>query len=145
MGYATYEFYKTKYFGDIMDEESFSKWMELAGRQLDSYTDRRLQSAFPEDEYTREQVALCVCELAEKMLETDRYLKASAITENGTSGMVKSISAGSESITYATGETVYAGVLKDQNSLNSFYYAVVTKYLTGLTDADGIHLLYAGW
>lgn len=145
MGYTTYEFYKTKYFGDVMDEETFLKWSERASRQLDVFTYRRLLTAFPEDEYTREQVALCVCELAEKMLETDRYLKASAITDKGTSGMVKSISAGSESITYATGETVYAGVLKDQNSLNSFYYAVVTKYLTGLTDAEGIHLLYAGW
>lgn len=145
MGYTTYEFYKTKYFGDVMDEETFLKWSERASRQLDVFTYRRLLTAFPEDEYTREQVALCVCELAEKMLETDRYLKASAIKDNGTSTMVKSISAGSESITYATGETVYAGVLKDQNSLNNFYQAVVTKYLAGLTDANGIHLLYAGW
>ena len=145
MAYATYEFYKTKYFGDVIGEEDFPKWSERAGRQLDVFTYRRLLTAFPEDEYTREQIALCVCELAEKMMETDKYLKASAINEKGTSGMVKSMSAGSESITYATGETVYASVLKDQKSLDSFYHAVVVKYLTGLSDPEGVHFLYAGW
>ena len=145
MGYADYEFYKTKYFGETIDKDSFDKWNEKASRQLDSITNRRLLTAFPDDDYTVEQIKLCVCELAEKMMETDKYMRASAISESGYSGIVKSVSAGSESYTYATGETVYASVIKDERSRNAFYYATVANYLSGLSDANGIHLLYAGY
>lgn len=147
MGYTSYEFYKNKYFGSAIDEDDFQQWNEKASRQLDVFTFRRLRDAFPEDAYTKEQIELCVCELAEKMMEMDKYLKASTIqtgTAGMVSGMVKSVSAGSESITYATGETVYANALKDGN-VNEFYQEIAVKYLEGLSDANGIHLLYAGW
>lgn len=144
MAYADYEFYKNKYFGDTIAEDDFPKWIEKASRQMDVFTFRRLLSAYPTDEYTDRQIKLCVCELAEKMMETDKYLKASALTEQGHSSVVKSVSAGSESITYATGETVYASVVKDNRSRQAFYRVTLTEYLNGLTDANGVCLLYAG-
>lgn len=145
MGYADYDFYKTEYYGDLLTPEEFNRWNERASRWLDAETDRRLISAYPDDEYTDKQIKLCICELAEKMMETQRYLSASAISAStGTSGMVKSISAGSESITYATGETVYASVIKDERSKHGFFYATVASYLNGLEDAKGICLLYRG-
>ena len=145
MGYADYDFYKTEYYGDLLTPEEFNRWNERASRWLDAETDRRLISAYPSDEYTDTQIKLCICELAEKMMETQRYLSASAINQTtGTSGMVKSMSAGSESITYATGETVYASVIKDERSKHGFFYATVANYLNGLEDAKGICLLYKG-
>lgn len=144
MAYADYEFYKNEYFGDTIAKDDFPKWIEKASRQMDVFTFRRLLSAYPTDEYTDRQIKLCVCELAEKMMETDKYLKASALTEQGHSSVVKSVSAGSESITYATGETVYASVVKDNRSRQAFYRVTLTEYLNGLTDANGVCLLYAG-
>lgn len=144
MAYADYEFYKNEYYGDTIAESDFPKWADRASRQIDVFTFRRLLSAYPPDEYTDKQIKLCMCELAEKMMETDKYLKASALNEEGHAGAVKSVSAGSESITYATGETVYASVIKDERSRTAFYRVTLTEYLNGLTDANGICLLYAG-
>lgn len=144
MAYADYEFYTNEYHGDTIAEADFPKWSDRASRQMDVYTFRRLLSAYPTDEYTDKQIKLCMCELAEKMMETDKYLKASALTEDGHAAVVKSVSAGSESITYATGETVYANVVKDDRSRKAFYRVTLTEYLNGLTDANGVCLLYAG-
>lgn len=144
MAYADYEFYKNEYFGDTIAESDFPKWADRASRQIDVFTFRRLLSAYPPDEYTDKQIKLCMCELAEKMMETDKYLKASALNEEGHATAVKSVSAGSESITYATGETVYASVIKDERSRTAFYRVTLTEYLNGLTDANGICLLYVG-
>lgn len=144
MAYADYEFYKNEYYGDTIAEQDFPKWADRASRQIDIYTYRRLLSAYPADEYTDMQIKLCMCELAQKMMETDKYLKASALNEEGHASVVKSMSAGSESITYATGETIYASVVKDEERRKAFYRSTVTEYLSGLTDADGICLLYAG-
>lgn len=144
MAYADYEFYKNEYFGDTIAESDFPKWADRASRQIDVFTFRRLLSAYPPDEYTDKQIKLCMCELAEKMMETDKYLKVSALNEEGHATAVKSVSAGSESITYATGETVYASVIKDERSRTAFYRVTLTEYLNGLTDANGICLLYVG-
>lgn len=144
MAYADYEFYKNEYYGNTIAESDFPKWADKASRQIDGYTFRRLLSAYPVDEYTDRQIKLCVCDLAQKIMETDKYLKASALNEEGHASVVKSVSAGSESITYATGETVYASVIKDEQSRKAFYQSTVTEYLSGLTDANGICLLYAG-
>ncbi len=144
MAYADYEFYKNEYFGDTIAESDFPKWADRASRQIDVFTFRRLLSAYPEDEYTDKQIKLCMCELAEKMMETDKYLKASALNEEGHAATVKSVSAGSESITYTTGETVYASVIKDERSRTAFYRVTLTEYLNGLKDANGICLLYVG-
>lgn len=144
MAYADYEFYKNEYYGDTIAESDFPKWADRASRQIDVFTFRRLLSAYPEDEYTDKQIKLCVCDLAQKMMETDKYLKASVLNEEGHSSIVKSVSAGSESITYATGETVYASVIKDERSRTAFYRLTLTEYLNGLTDANGVCLLYAG-
>ena len=106
MAYADYEFYKNEYYGDTIAEQDFPKWAEKASRQIDVFTFRRLQSAYPADEYTDRQIKLCVCDLAQKMMETDKYLKASALSEEGHASVVKSVSAGNEIISYATVETV---------------------------------------
>lgn len=145
MGYADYEFYAKEYYGDVLTAKEFDKWNERASRWIDSVTSKRLITAYPIDEYTDKQIKLCTCELAEKMMETQKYLEASSINvTSGTSGMVKAKSAGSESITYATGETVYASVIKDERSKHGFFYATVASYLHDLEDNNGICLLYRG-
>lgn len=144
MGYATYDFYKNEYFGNSIDEADFKKWNERASSKVDSFTSRRLLAAYPPDDYSDKQIKLCVCALAEQMLEIDKYMTASAVQADGTSKIVQSKSAGSESISYATVETVYMNAIKDQRSMNSMYYATVAEYLDGITDANGTCLLFRG-
>lgn len=145
MGYATFDFYKTEYVGDSIAETSFSKWIERASRLLDGITSRRLLTSYPkEDSYADRQIKLCACDLAEKMLDVDTYMRMSAVSENGTSKIIKSMSAGSESVTYATAESVYADLVKDKAKLNRFYYAICVDYLDGIEDSEGICLLYRG-
>ena len=57
---------------------------------------------------------------------------------------MKSVSAGSESITDSTTDTKYAELSKDDSKARAYYRSIVTDYLQGLADANGIHLLYAG-
>lgn len=144
MGYATYEFYKEKYFGNSIDKSEFDKWNERASSKVDSFTSRRLLAAYPSDDYSDRQIKLCVCALAEQMMEVDKYMTASAIQTDGASRIVQSKSAGSESISYATVETIYANAAKDQHSMNGMYYATVMEYLDGITDANETCLLFRG-
>ncbi len=144
MAYAAYEFYRDKYYGNSIEEADFNKWLSKAETIINRYTFNRLIKNMPEDEKTQEQIGLCTCDLAEKVMEIDKYIKASSINSNGETIMVKSKSAGSESITFATGETIYARLVNDNKALEAFYYTIVKKYLSGYDDADGINLLYAG-
>ncbi|MCM1295608.1 MAG: hypothetical protein NC311_08695 [Muribaculaceae bacterium] len=144
MGYATYDFYTKKYFGNSIAEAEFDKWNERASRKVDALTSRRLLTAYPNDAYSSEQIKLCVCALAEKMMEIDKYMAASAIQSDGKSKIVQSVSAGSESISYAAVDTMYASAVKDQQSMNRMYYNTVAEYLEDITDANGECLLFRG-
>ena len=144
MAYADYEFYTTEYFGNTIAEAEFPKWADRASRLVDVVTHRRLFNAYPEDEYTDRQIKMCICDMAEKMAEVDKYNKASAIDNSGKSQLVKAVSAGSESITYGTSESKYAELSKDETKAKAYYRSIVVEYLQGLADVNGIHLLYAG-
>lgn len=144
MAYATYEFYRDKYYGNSIQEADFNKWMSKAETIINRYTFNRLLGNMPEDENTQAQIGLCACDLAEKAMEIDKYLKAATINDKGETVMVKSKSAGSESITFATGETIYAKLVNDNKALEAYYCTIVKNYLSGYDDANGINLVYAG-
>lgn len=145
MAYTTYEFYKGTYGGESVPEDGFDKWRRKAEIILDRYTFNRLRENYPEDEYSDEMIQSAVCEVAENMHEVDRYQKAYALSDNGeATGIVKSKSAGSESITYVTGESVYEQAIKDPDKMEQWSKTVIKNYLSGITDRTGICLLYAG-
>lgn len=144
MGYADYEFYKNEYYGTAIAENDFPKWSDRASRQIDVLTFRRLLTAYPKDEYTDKQIKLCVCDLAQKMMEIDKYNQSSTLDENGKPQLIKSVSAGSESYTYVTTESKYAELSKDDNKRKQYIKSVVNEYLAYLSDANGVSLLYAG-
>lgn len=145
MEYTTYEFYRDTYGGESVPEDAFGKWRRKAEIILDRYTFNRLKKNYPEDEYSNEMIQSAVCEMAENMYEADRYQRASALSNNGEStGIIKSKSAGSESITYATGESVYENAIKDPERMEKWNKSVITSYLSNITDSTGTCLLYAG-
>lgn len=144
MEYASYEFYTEEYLGS-MTEADFTKWVKRASRQLDVITSRRLLSSYPEDdEYSDQQIKMCVCEMAEKMADVDAFIKAQSVKEDGTAGVIQSKSAGNESMTYAIGESTYSSIAKDPQGLDKQLWAIVVRYLAFAEDSTGVCLLYRG-
>lgn len=143
MDYASYDFYTTEYHG-TMTEVDFATWITKASRQLDVITSRRLLSAYPDDEYADQQIKMCVCEMAEKMADVDAYIKAQSVRADGTAGVVQSKSAGSESISYAVGESVYRNIVKEPKALDRQIRAIAVNYLAYIEGSDGVCLLYRG-
>lgn len=137
MAYATFTQYKKDYLGNVIEESDFPRWITKASREIDSLTFNRLVDYSPTDEHTISQVVLCSCEIAELLKSIDGF--NSSFQQ---SGVVKSISAGSESITYA--DNKYVSMATDTGQLNKNLYQIAKKYLSNLCDSEDNLLLYRG-
>lgn len=157
MAYADYQFYTEKYYGDTVPESDFPKYAERASDRIDSITFDRLVNGFPEEERAVTKVKKAVCAVADVLYQIDQIKKASmesvgtVIREDGTvvNKAVSSISSGSESISFATGnsggtESIYGQAAIDKKVESVLLYQVATEYLSGVTDKKGVCLLYAG-
>lgn len=156
MAYTDYEFYKSKFYGDIVPESDFLKYAERASDRIDQYTFDRLVDGLPDDERVKTKVQKAVCAVADTMYQIEQIKKASMDTvgtiqkEDGTvvNKAVSSVSSGNESISYATGNNissnVYAQASMDKKVENALLLNVATEYLAGATNDKGICLLYAG-
>lgn len=156
MAYTDYEFYKSKFYGDIVPESDFLKYAERASDRIDQYTFDRLVDGLPDNERVKTKVQKAVCAVADTMYQIDQIKKASMDTigtiqrEDGTvvNKAVSSVSSGNESISYVTGSNissnVYAHASVDKKVENALLLNVATEYLAGATNDKGICLLYAG-
>lgn len=158
MAYTDYEFYTTKFFGDTVPEGDFPKYSERASDRIDQYTFDRLVDGLPDNERAKTKVQKAVCAVADAIYQIEQIKKASVDAtgtiqrEDGTvvNKTVSSISAGNESISYATGSnamgnSVYAQAAMDKKVENVLLLNIATEYLSGVTNNDGVCLLYAGW
>lgn len=135
--YVTYEFYTTSYYGDTVTESLFDKYEQLARREIDYFTLGRLKQ-----ETISSNVKMAMCELIDFVYRVGKYNEYSSVdTDNK---IIKSVSAGSESITYATTENQYylSSVNKNEYSQNILF--ILKKYLDEETDSSGTSLLYMG-
>lgn len=154
MGYVDYEYYKNIY-GNSMSETDFNRLSWEACRKIDTFTLNKLKFAFPTNGDDAETVKRCVCKLIEiagqievankRVAEGQGYIT----DENGTHGkIVSSVSSGSESISYTTkaesGSTLIDAVLSDKEAQDRLYRDTVWEYLSFVSDANGVNLLYAG-
>lgn len=149
MAYTNYKFYKTKYFGDVIDERQAEKWLTLASDELDALTFGRLINCFPTNEKHAEKVQKAVCAIAEALFRIDEQKRASLAQkgEDGNyHGAVTSMSSGRESITFATGNntSAYALAVSDSNEQTKLLRGVAEKYISSIPDSTGINLMYAG-
>jgi len=105
----------------------------------------KLKVAFPTNSDSVEAVKRCVAKVLNLMATIE---KAEATANDGDTGVtakrVQSISAGGESITYASATTMVDAVLSDKNARKALFYETVRDYLSGVTDANGVNLLYMG-
>ena len=163
MAYADYEFYTTSYFGSVVPEADFPRLAERASDFVDLMTFDRLVDGLPTNERSQKRIKKTVCSLAELMYQIELAEKnainqASAnVTDinvgNISTGIVTSVSSGSESISYATPQQIGASAKEwsavyaaagDVQKTNDLLYKMALPLLMGVRTDDGIPVLYAG-
>lgn len=164
MAYADYEFYTTSYFGSVVPEVDFPRLAERASDFIDIMTFDRLVDGLPTNERSQKRIKKAVCSLAELMYQIELAEKnaanaaASGIsttigTGGSTTGIVTSVSSGSESISYATPQQIGASAKEwsavyvaagDVQKTNDLLLKTALPLLMGVRTDDGIPVLYAG-
>lgn len=134
MGYTTFEFYESKYYGDSIEESLFPKWESRASDKLNQLTYGRINEDTLKEFDERIQKATCA--LADLLYQID-FKTSHASDEKG--GNVKSMSSGGRSISFGTNETLVDKVLNDKTAQNRLCYDMMCEYLSGTG------LLYAGY
>lgn len=162
MAYADYKFY-TESFGNVVPETDFPQLAERASNFIDTMTFDRLVDGLPENERSQKRIKKAVCSLAELMYQIELAEKNAVnqasvnLTDtnvgNISTGVVTSVSSGSESISYATPQqkasgakewsAVYA-VAGDVQKTNDLLLKTALPLLMGVRTDDGIPVLYAG-
>ena len=160
MAYIDYEYYQSLYGEKAIPETDFNRLLWDAEREIDKATSgvdgvRKLQVAFPTSDYDAEAVKRCVCSLVEflKQIE-DAERNANSLgqyTERADGSLqgkvVSSVSAGNESISYAVGksaDTAISNATKSLQDKDVTVYAFIASRLHGVSDANGVNLLFGG-
>lgn len=162
MAYADYDFYTT-YFGSVVPEKDFSRLAERASDFIDTMTFDSLLYGMPSDARSQKRIKKAVCslteiiyqiELAEKNAVSQASASATDICVGGKStGVVTSVSSGSESISYATPQQIGASAKEwsavyaaagDVQKTNDLLLKTALPLLMGVRTDEGIPILYAG-
>ena len=163
MAYADYKFY-TESFGNVVPEADFPRLAERASDFVDLMTSDRLANGLPTDERSQKRIKKAVCSLAEKMYQIELAERnatnaavsgtSTAIGSGGsTTGIVTSVSSGSESISYATPQQKASGAKEwsavyaatgDVQKTNDLLLKTALPLLMGVMTDDGIPILNAG-
>ena len=164
MAYADYKFYTESYFGNVVPETDFPRLAERASEFVDTMTFDRLVDGLPTNERSQKRIKKAVCSLAELMYQIELAEKnatnaavsgtSTAIGSGGsTTGVITSVSSGSESISYATPQQIGASAKEwsavyaaagDAQKTNDLLLKTALPLLMGVRTDDGIPVLYAG-
>ena len=165
MAYADYVFYTTLCFGNAVPEADFPRLAERASAFIDTITFDRLVDGLPEDKRSQKRIKKAVCSLTELMYQIELAEKnAASAAASGTStavgsggkttGVVTSVSSGSESISYATPQQIGASAKEwsavyaaagDVQKTNDLLLKTALPLLMGVRTDEGIPILYAGF
>lgn len=157
--YVDYEFFTKLYGSDAVPHTDFNRFLWDACKKLDYYTTgvdgvKKLQVAFPTDDGA-ESVKRCVCALINLMSninQAEHNLRSATgfiQKEDGTvqGKVVSSVSAGNESISYSaktSNTTLIEQAVSDRKVREQLFADTIKEYLSGVTDSNGVNLLYMG-
>lgn len=160
MTYVDYEYYKTLYGDKSVEKINFDRLSYDASRKIDNETTgvdgvRKLRVAFPLDEEDAEAVKRCVCKMIEIANDIESAKTQMSIAHgyvqraDGTmvSKTISSVSAGNETISYYNGNgnlSIIEKAAMNPKEEIGLYKSVIREYLSGVSDANGVNLLYAG-
>lgn len=158
MSYITYGEYAALY--DQIDNQLFNRLAYEAGRIMDIHTTgidnvKKLKRFFPADEDDADAVRHCAAKLIYTLNQINQAevtaldSRGYEATDRGMRGkVISSISAGNESISYATtvnaSATAYDAAAKDRTVRDKLLAEIVWDYLRGVPDSNGVGLLYMG-
>ena len=136
--YIDLEYYQELY-GEV-DEFLFERFCYEAQTKLDNATTsfwgvKRLKEFFPTNEDDAERVKRCLAKITNILISANEQKE-----ELTKGGLVSSVSSGSESISYNNKELLE--VTNEQ--LSRDVRNTINEYLSGVTDVNGINLLYGG-
>lgn len=158
--YIDYEYYISLYGTDSLTEQEFNRLSFDAEREVDKATSgidnvKKLTVAFPTNEEDAEIVKRCVCGLIDLLYQIEQaeknannvgqYIQRADGSLQGK--VISAVSAGNESISYAVGksaDTVINNAIKSVNDKKITISAFIADKLQGVSDANGINLLYMG-
>lgn len=147
--YADFEYYSANYAGEQFDScGKARKYLRAASMEIDRITFGRFRGTLPQSKIDAEKLQDCTCEVAEALLRIDTAKNSdsgSATMVNGVqvSGVVSSISSGSESISFKTANNIYTNAAQSESDRDALIYAIIRRYLTGVS-VDGINVLFCG-
>ena len=160
MAYVDFEYYKTIYGEKAIPEADFNRLSWDAEREVNKATSgvdgvKKLKVAFPTNEDDAETVKRCVVELVNflyKLEEAENSANSLGeyvqTAEGNLKGkVISSHTAGNETISYAVGksaDTVISNAIKDLHSKDVVVYQFITSKLSGVSDANGVNLLFGG-
>lgn len=155
--YIEYSEYAALY--DAPDLSAFNRLAYQACSIIDRHTTgvdgiKKLKVAFPVDEDSAAAVKHCAAHIVNflhQIMEAEKsasMARAYTETENGLQGrIISSVTAGNESISYSTAQaqkTAADMAMTDLAYRNNHIRSIVREYLSGVTDANGVNLLYMG-
>ncbi len=153
MEYVAYDFFN-KMYPNAMSPVDFANYEWEARRLLDTHTTgidnvKKLRCFFPEDEDNAEAVKRCMCKLIKLMHDVETAEQSRGLVQRGDgsvmTGLISSVSSGTESISYATsGGTAFDAAVSNADARNKMYSQIVKSGLSGVTDANGVNLLFMG-
>lgn len=160
MAYVDYEYYKFLYGEKAIIEADFNRLLWDAEKEINKATSgvdnvQKLKVAFPTNEDDAEAVKRCVCALVDFLYQIETAERnANSIGEyvqttdgNLKGKVISSHTAGNETISYAVGksaDTAISNAIKDLQSRDMAVYQFITNRLSGVSDANGVNLLYGG-
>ena len=159
MAYADYDFYANDFLGSAVPVDLFPQMSERASAWIDTLTNDRLAAGLPTNARHQKRIKMAVCELAEVyyqlyLAETQGITMATMEQKSdGTTGIITSKSAGSESVSYATPQQIGSGaqswskiysVVGDRQKTNDLLLKTALPLLMGVRTDDGIPISYAG-
>ncbi len=147
--YVDYEFYKTEYFGNVINEDDFPRYEDRASDKLYSITMGKIDKFLVQNENGKlvldeskisSNIKKSVCKIAEIMFDIDKSENTYRQTvgfenENGLikGKVISSLSSGSESISYATNsnsDSYLSDVVKgDKLTQEKYIFDSVRDYL----------------
>lgn len=158
--YIKYNKYEAIFENEAMDEEKFKRFEFDACRYVDNETTgvdgvRKLQIAYPTEQYDAESLTRCISEIAHFIYLVDEETKQRANASGYVTGadgkvtgkQVTSVSSGSESITYSGASvdaTEVSAAVSDKAMMSKIIRMKIDFWLRNVKDANGVNLLYAG-
>ena len=144
MAFVDYEFYKSLYGADAIDEPNFNRLLWSAENIVRNQTTGvdglcKLDISFPTLERDAEAVKRCICEIVNTSCAVE------VAEKNAQDGkVIASVHAGNESISYATNAGLINSVSADVSAQNNLYSKIVDKYLRNVKDNNGVNILFRG-